>query len=54
MSRGAMYLGLLANLRHEELIAEARRQRWTEPIPPRRHRSRSVSDTVLRALRIKR
>lgn len=53
MSRGAMYLGLLANLRHEEMIDEARRQRWTEPIPPRR-RSRSVSDTVLRALRIKR
>lgn len=51
MSRGAVYLGLLANLRHDQMIYEAR-QRSNEVIRPRRRRG--ISDTVLRALRIKR
>lgn len=53
MSRGTTYLGLLANLKHDEMLYEARnRARSTEVIRPRRRRS--LSDTVLRALRIKR
>lgn len=52
MSR-AKYLGLLANIRQEEMIYEARRRRYsTEPIRP--SRSWSLGDAVLRALRIKR
>jgi len=51
MSRGATYLGLLANLKQDELLYEARRRTFsTEPI--RRRRRRSLSASVLRALRI--
>jgi hypothetical protein len=50
MSR-AKYLGLLANLREEEMLYEARRRRYsTEPIRP--SRGRSLGATLLRALRI--
>ena len=51
MSRGARYLGLLANLRQDEMIDDARRRRYsTESIQPRRRRS--FGATLLRALRI--
>ena len=47
----ARYLGLLANLRHDEMIYEARRRRYsTEPIRP--SRSWSLGASLLRALRI--
>jgi hypothetical protein len=50
MSR-ARYLGLLANIRQEEMLYEARRRRFsTEPIRP--SRSRSFAASLLRALRI--
>ncbi|MGZ6214197.1 MAG: hypothetical protein ACXWMB_06630 [Candidatus Limnocylindria bacterium] len=50
MSR-ATYLGLLANLRQDDLIYEARRHRYsTEPIRPRR--GHSLAASLLRALRI--
>jgi hypothetical protein len=53
MSRGATYLGLLANLRQSEMLYEARQRRYsTEPIRPRRERSLTAS--LLRALRITR
>jgi hypothetical protein len=53
MSRGATYLGLLARLKQDEMLYEARQRRHvTEEIRPRLQRS--LSDTVLRALRIKR
>jgi hypothetical protein len=53
MSRGTTYLGLLANLRQDEMIYEARRRRYsTEPIRP--SRSRSLGARLLRALRITR
>jgi hypothetical protein len=53
MSRGATYLGLLANLKQDELLYEAsRRRRPTEEIRPRR--GRSLGATLLRALRITR
>ena len=53
MSRGARYLGLLANLRQEEFLYEAaHRQRSTEPIRP--SRSGGIGAAILRALRIKR
>jgi len=51
MSRGATYLGLLAALKQDEMLYEARQRRYsTEEIRPRRRRS--LSATVLRALRI--
>jgi hypothetical protein len=51
MSRGATYLGLLANLKQEEMLYEARRARYsTEPI--RERRGRSLAASLLRALRI--
>jgi hypothetical protein len=51
MSRGAIYLGLLANLRQEEMIQEARQRRYsTEPI--RQRRGSSLTASLLRALRI--
>jgi hypothetical protein len=51
MSRGAIYLGLLANLRQDEMIHEARQRRYsTEPVRPRR--ARSLTASLLRALRI--
>lgn len=51
MSRGATYFALLANLKQEEMLYEARRNRYsTEPI--RRRRGRSLTASVLRALRI--
>lgn len=50
MSR-ARYLGLLANLRQDDMLYEARRRRFsTEPIRPTRHWSFGAS--LLRALRI--
>jgi hypothetical protein len=53
MSRGATYLGLLANLKQDEMLYEAsRRRRSTEEIRPRR--GRSLGATLLRALRITR
>jgi hypothetical protein len=52
MSR-ARYLGLLANIRQDDMIYEARRRQYsTEPIRP--SRSWSLGDSLLRALRIKR
>lgn len=51
MSRGATYLGLLANLKQEEMLYEAHRRRHsTEPI--RERRGRSLGASLLRALRI--
>jgi hypothetical protein len=51
MSRGATYLSLLANLRQNEMLYEARqRTRSTEPIRPRREGGLGAS--LLRALRI--
>lgn len=51
MSRGATYLGLLANLRSDEMLYEAdQRRRPSHAIRPRRRRS--LSATLLRALRI--
>jgi len=53
MSRGATYLGLLANLKQEEMLYEARRRTYsTEPI--RERRGRSLGSMLLRALRITR
>lgn len=53
MSRGTTYFGLLANLRHEEILHEARlRQRPTDPIRPRRNGG--IGAALLRALRITR
>jgi hypothetical protein len=47
----AKYLGLLANLRDEEMLYEARRRGYsTEPIRP--SRSWSLGASLLRALRI--
>ena len=51
MSRGARYLGLLANLRQDELLYEAaQRRRSTEPI--RAGRSGGIGAAILRVLRI--
>ena len=51
MSRGATYLGLLANLRQDEHLREAHSRRFsTEVIRPRRRGG--LSAFVLRALRI--
>ncbi len=51
MSRGATYLGLLARLKQDEMHYEARQRRFpTQEIRPTRRRS--LSATVLRALRI--
>ena len=51
MSRGTTYYGLLANLRHNEALLEARRrQRPTETIQHRRNRG--IGTALLRALRI--
>lgn len=53
MSRGLTYLGLLAELKQEEMLYEARRrQRSTDPI--RRRRGRSFGATLLHVLRGKR
>lgn len=50
MSRGATYLGLLATLKQDEMLYEARRrQRPTNAIRPRRERS--LAATLLRVLR---
>ena len=50
MSRGVTYLGLLATLRQEELLGEARqRQRSTDVI--RRRRGRTLATRIRRALR---
>ena len=51
MSRGTTYYGLIANLRHEEKLDEARRrQRPTETIQLRRNRG--IGTALLRVLRI--
>jgi hypothetical protein len=51
MSRGATYLGLLANLKQAEMLYEARqRTHSTEPIRPRR--TRSLAASLLRGLRL--
>jgi hypothetical protein len=51
MSRGATYLGLLATLKQDELLYEARqRRRSTDVI--RRRRGRTLGGTLLRVLRI--
>ncbi|HLE89256.1 MAG TPA: hypothetical protein VI733_04310 [Candidatus Limnocylindria bacterium] len=53
MSRGATYLGLLAALKQDEMLYEARQRRYsTDAI--RRRRSRTFAGTLLRALRITR
>ena len=51
MSRGLQYLGLLANLRQDEMLYEARQRTYsTDPIRPSRRRSFGAA--LLRALRI--
>lgn len=51
MSRGATYLGLLASLKQDEMLYEARRRRHsTEEIRPRR--TSGLGATLLRVLRI--
>ena len=51
MSRGTTYLALLAALRQDELLYEARQRRYvTEEIRPRR--GPGLGTTLLRALRI--
>jgi hypothetical protein len=51
MSRGATYLGLLANLRQNEMLYEARRRTHsTEPI--RERDGSGLAASLLRALRI--
>jgi hypothetical protein len=51
MSRGLRYLGLLANLRQDEMLYEARQRTYsTNPIRP--SRNRSFGAALLRALRI--
>ena len=51
MSRGATYLGLLARLKQDEMLYEARHRSYsTEPIRPRR--TGSFTASLLRALRI--
>jgi hypothetical protein len=53
MSRGATYFGLLAALKHEDMIYDARRrQRSTDVI--RRRRGRSLGATLLQVLRVRR
>jgi len=53
MSRGATYLGLLAALKQDEMLYEARqRRRSTDVI--RRRRGRSLGSSLLRALGITR
>jgi hypothetical protein len=49
MSRGPIYLGLLGALRHEEILADARRyQRSTSTI--RRRRGPTLTGRIRRAL----
>lgn len=51
MSRGATYLGLLANLKQDEMLYEAQRRTFrTDSIRP--SRDRSLGASLLRALRI--
>ena len=51
MSRGATYLGLLASLKQDEMLYEARHRTFrTDPIRP--NRGRSFGASLLRALRI--
>jgi hypothetical protein len=51
MSRGIAYLGLIANLRQDDMLYEARQRAYsTEPIRP--NRRRSFGAALLRALRI--
>ena len=50
MSRGATYLGLLARLKQDEMLYEARQRRFvTEEIRPT---GRGLGAALLRALRI--
>jgi hypothetical protein len=51
MSRGTTYLGLLANLKQEEMLYEARQRRHsTEAIRP--NRGPGLGASLLRILRI--
>jgi hypothetical protein len=50
MSRGATYLGLLAMLRQEELLGEARRRQRATGVIRRRRNSR-IADSLRRMLR---
>ena len=51
MSRGATYLGLLAELKQDEMLYEARQRRFSTDVI-RRRRGRSLASTLLRALGI--
>jgi len=53
MSRGATYLGLLAALKQDELLYEARQRRHSTVVI-RPSRGRSLGSALLRALRITR
>jgi len=53
MSRGASYLGLLAALKQEEILREARRHEHATTVIESRHR-RSLRASLLRALRARR
>ncbi|MGH2455348.1 MAG: hypothetical protein ACRDHD_03730 [Candidatus Limnocylindria bacterium] len=50
MSRGATYLGLLAALRQEELLGEARRRRRATDVI-RRRRGQTIVGRLTRAFR---
>lgn len=51
MSRGATYIGLLAALKQEEMLYEARQRRYSTDVI-RRRRGRTLGSTLLRMLRI--
>lgn len=53
MSRGASYLGLLAALKQEEILREARRHEHATTVIERRDRH-SLGASLLRALRARR
>lgn len=52
MSRGASYLGLLAALKHEEILREARRHQ--HPVIIERRDRHSLGASLLRAIRARR
>lgn len=51
MSRGAIYVGLLAALKQDEMLYEARQCRHSTDVI-RRRRGRTLGSTLLRMLRI--
>ncbi len=51
MSRGATYLGLLAALKQDEMLYEARQRRFSTDVI-RAKRGRTFGSTLLRMLRI--